>query len=252
MCAHAATLSFKPFWQEVDWLNTLSIFRLHVAKLKCGDGMSMCRIVPGCSNTAGPFRQRLSSTREGESCLFFLGTTGRLVEVVYDEIGLWLGYHKALISRGKGDISCPLFFIEVVRFRAPMLCCYGEGLWHSAEGPFKLCCLWFYHPYFAMSEVSHWNRLVRKCSRLSVSCWVLLILFYFLIDHVAFYRSHLLRSVALARLKHSMRGLLLHMVLVVRNSFTSMRIPHTSSPPLELHCEAVIWMRDLCENKLVR
>lgn len=113
----AFTLPFKAHWLKAP----RSIFRLDVAKLKCGDECQCEVFVPGCSNKPRPFTQHLSSKREWQSCLFCPGTKSRPVKVAGWPIGLWLRYHEALISRGQRDISCLQFLIQASRIWAPVL-----------------------------------------------------------------------------------------------------------------------------------
>lgn len=210
--SYAFTLPFKAHWLRAPW----SIFRLYVAKLKCGDECQREGFVPGCSNTACPFSERLSSRRERQSCLFCPGTMGRLVVKVEGwPIRVWLRHHEALISKGvEGYLLPPVLNRGVEGQSSSVVMVEGSDTCRHQKRWLPL----------SMSEVSHRNSFLLKSKNITQSCLHCL-------GRLVSYSAPL--------------GLFLHMVSVVEISLASLRIPHTSIPPLGIHCETMIWMRAL-------
>lgn len=156
--SYAFTLPFKAHWLRAPW----SIFRLYVAKLKCGDECQREGFVPGCSNTACPFSERLSSRRERQSCLFCPGTMGRLVVKVEGwPIRVWLRHHEALISKGvEGYLLPPVLNRGVEGQSSSVVMVEGSDTCRHQKRWLPL----------SMSEVSHRNSFLLKSKNITQSC----------------------------------------------------------------------------------
>lgn len=165
--SYAFTLPFKAHWLRAPW----SIFRLYVAKLKCGDECQREGFVPGCSNTACPFSERLSSRRERQSCLFCPGTMGRLVVKVEGwPIRVWLRHHEALISKGvEGYLLPPVLNRGVEGQSSSVVMVEGSDTCRHQKRWLPL----------SMSEVSHRNSFYwsqKILLRVVFIVWVILFL----------------------------------------------------------------------------
>lgn len=137
------------------------------------------------------------------------GEGGRLADRALIRISR--GFDK----QGERDISCLQFLIEVLRVTAPVLSWWRALTLVATKKPLTVI-----KAHVAMSEVSLLNSLLK--SENITLCHGFL---------------HCLVSFVFTQLSS---GLFLHMAPVVENSLTSLRIPHTSLPPLGIHCETEI------------